>query len=254
MASDPTTAADAMPAVAGHRRLRHGARTNRGRRARSSDGDTLPTAPHVGAWTVIANTGAVARATDNSAPRLAAAHLPRYSGARDLQSPEEFLERLENFCLVTGVAADKRLTHVKNTTGGNVRSRHKRLPDFRSSHRLAAPTTTEPGERRRTKDFQRFAFSYLPKPKQRSRATKRPTPKKATRAFYGLICDSCENRRLSAADGETDNIVTTENHNGYADAECQTEVTVCSASEMQRVKAQLRSVKQQPQFCQRKLP
>ncbi|KAL3216865.1 hypothetical protein MRX96_032744 [Rhipicephalus microplus] len=27
-------------------------------------------------------------------------------------SPEEFLERLENFCLVTGVAADKRLTHV----------------------------------------------------------------------------------------------------------------------------------------------
>ncbi|KAL3199533.1 hypothetical protein MRX96_013856 [Rhipicephalus microplus] len=29
-----------------------------------------------------------------------------------LQSPEEFLERLQNFCLVTGVADDKRLTHV----------------------------------------------------------------------------------------------------------------------------------------------
>ncbi|KAL3196312.1 hypothetical protein MRX96_001653 [Rhipicephalus microplus] len=72
----------------------------------------LPTAPHVGAWTVIANTGAVPRATDDSAPRLASAHLPRYSCARDLQSPEEFLERLENFCLVTGVNANKRLTHV----------------------------------------------------------------------------------------------------------------------------------------------
>lgn len=45
----------------------------------------------------------------------------------------------------------------------------------------------------------------------------------------------------------------TENRNGYADAECQTEVTVCSASELQRVKAQLRSVKQQLQSCQRKL-
>ncbi|KAL3231291.1 hypothetical protein MRX96_023339 [Rhipicephalus microplus] len=52
----------------------------------------LPTAPHVGAWTMIANTGAVFRATDDSAPRLAAAYLPRYSGARDLQPPEEFLE------------------------------------------------------------------------------------------------------------------------------------------------------------------
>ncbi|KAL3211327.1 hypothetical protein MRX96_052065 [Rhipicephalus microplus] len=71
----------------------------------------LPTAPHVGAWTVIANTGAVPRATDDSALRLAAAHLPRYSSARDLQSPEEFFERLEN-CLVTGVAADQRLTLV----------------------------------------------------------------------------------------------------------------------------------------------
>ncbi|KAL3211540.1 hypothetical protein MRX96_036360 [Rhipicephalus microplus] len=38
-----------------------------------------PTAPHVGAWTVNANTGAVPRAIDDSAPRLAAAHLPRYS-------------------------------------------------------------------------------------------------------------------------------------------------------------------------------
>lgn len=72
----------------------------------------LPTAPHVGAWAVTANTAAVPRATDDSASRLAAMHLPRYSGVRDLQSPEEFLEHLENFCLVTGVAADKRMTHV----------------------------------------------------------------------------------------------------------------------------------------------
>ncbi|KAH8037105.1 hypothetical protein HPB51_008529 [Rhipicephalus microplus] len=72
----------------------------------------LLTAPHVGAWTVIANTGAVPRATDDSAPWLAAVHLPRYSCVRDLQSPEEFLEHLENFCFVTGVAADKRLTQV----------------------------------------------------------------------------------------------------------------------------------------------
>ncbi|KAL3216555.1 hypothetical protein MRX96_032885 [Rhipicephalus microplus] len=62
----------------------------------------LPTALHVGAWTVIANTGAVSQATDDCAPQLAAAQLPRYSGVRDLQSPEEFLERLENFCLVMG--------------------------------------------------------------------------------------------------------------------------------------------------------
>ncbi|KAL3182555.1 hypothetical protein MRX96_007229 [Rhipicephalus microplus] len=33
-------------------------------------------------------------------------------GLRDKASPEEFLECLENFCLVTGVAADKRLTQV----------------------------------------------------------------------------------------------------------------------------------------------
>ncbi|KAH8032463.1 hypothetical protein HPB51_025916 [Rhipicephalus microplus] len=72
----------------------------------------LPTAPHVGAWTVIANTGTVPRATNDSAPQLAAAHLPRYFDTRDLQSLEKFLERLENFCLVTGVAANKRLTHV----------------------------------------------------------------------------------------------------------------------------------------------
>ncbi|KAL3211509.1 hypothetical protein MRX96_036387 [Rhipicephalus microplus] len=51
----------------------------------------------------------------------------------------------------------------------------------------------------------------------------------------------------------TTDVVRTENRNGYADAECQTEVTVCSASELQRVKAQLRSVKQQLQSCQRKL-
>lgn len=44
-------------------------------------------------------------------PRIAA-QLPKYAGFSDLQSPEEFLERLENFCLITGVAADKRLSQV----------------------------------------------------------------------------------------------------------------------------------------------
>ncbi|CAN7947185.1 unnamed protein product [Ixodes pacificus] len=44
-------------------------------------------------------------------PRIAA-QLAKFSGFSDLQSPEEFLERLENFCLVTGVAADKRLSQV----------------------------------------------------------------------------------------------------------------------------------------------
>ncbi|KAL3189236.1 hypothetical protein MRX96_002908 [Rhipicephalus microplus] len=73
----------------------------------------LPTAPHVGAWTLIAKPGVVPRATDDSAPSVrCCAPSPRYSCVKDLQSPEEFLERLENFCLVTGVTADKRLTHV----------------------------------------------------------------------------------------------------------------------------------------------
>ncbi|KAL3186004.1 hypothetical protein MRX96_028133 [Rhipicephalus microplus] len=60
-------------------------------------------------------------------------------------------------------------------------------------------------------------------------------------------------RQNSNAGRHPINVVRTENRNGYADAECQTEVTVCSASELQRVKAQLRSVKQQLQSCQRKL-
>ncbi|KAL3203329.1 hypothetical protein MRX96_041945 [Rhipicephalus microplus] len=118
MASGPTTAADDMPRLQGVvEDLLLGTDGSAMERERIAAvmrdrvmATPLPMAPHVGAWTV--NTGAVPRATDGSAPRLAAAHLPRYSGARDLQSPEEFLERLENFCLVTGVAADKRLTHV----------------------------------------------------------------------------------------------------------------------------------------------
>ncbi|KAL3193620.1 hypothetical protein MRX96_016967 [Rhipicephalus microplus] len=118
MASGPTTAADDMPRLQGVvEELLLGTDGSAMERKRIAAvvrdrvmATPLPTASHVGAWTV--NTGAVPRATDDSAPRLAAAHLPRYSGARDLQSPEEFLERLENFCLVTGVAADKRLTHV----------------------------------------------------------------------------------------------------------------------------------------------
>ncbi|KAL3242107.1 hypothetical protein MRX96_021474 [Rhipicephalus microplus] len=120
MASGPTTAADDMPRLQGLvEELLLGTDGSAMERERIAAvvrdrvmATPLPTAPHVGAWNGAANTGAAPRATDDSAPRLAAAHLPRYSGARDLQSPEEFLERLENFCLVTGVAADKRLTHV----------------------------------------------------------------------------------------------------------------------------------------------
>ncbi|KAH6936062.1 hypothetical protein HPB50_012981 [Hyalomma asiaticum] len=37
---------------------------------------------------------------------------PMFAGFGDAQSPEEFLDWLETFCLVTGVAADKRLTHT----------------------------------------------------------------------------------------------------------------------------------------------
>ncbi|KAH8032159.1 hypothetical protein HPB51_023303 [Rhipicephalus microplus] len=117
MASGPTTAADDMPRLQGVEELLLGIDGSAMEHERIAAvvrdrvmATPLPTTLHVGAWTV--NTGAVPRATDDSAPWLAAAYLPRYSGARDLQSPEEFLERLENFCLVTGVAADKRLTHV----------------------------------------------------------------------------------------------------------------------------------------------
>lgn len=120
MASDPTTAVEDTPGLQGvveELLLRTDGSAMERERIAAVVRDRvmatpLPTAPHVGAWAVTANTGAVPRATDDSAPRLAATHLPRYSGVRDLQSPEEFLERLENFCLVTGVAADKRLTHV----------------------------------------------------------------------------------------------------------------------------------------------
>lgn len=51
-------------------------------------------------------------AAHDPVPKLAASHLPRYTGFRDLQSPEEFLERLETFCIVSGVSAEKRLSHV----------------------------------------------------------------------------------------------------------------------------------------------
>ncbi|KAH6927864.1 hypothetical protein HPB50_009753 [Hyalomma asiaticum] len=46
------------------------------------------------------------------APRPSGSQPPRFAGFGDAQSPEEFLDRLETFCLVTGVAAEKRLTHV----------------------------------------------------------------------------------------------------------------------------------------------
>ncbi|KAH6942796.1 hypothetical protein HPB50_010738 [Hyalomma asiaticum] len=50
------------------------------------------------------------------APRPSGSQPPRFAGFRDAQSPEEFLDRLETFCLVTGVAAEKRLTHVVPAT------------------------------------------------------------------------------------------------------------------------------------------
>ena len=37
---------------------------------------------------------------------------PKFSGFNDLQSPEVFLERLENFCLVSGIDEPKRLSNV----------------------------------------------------------------------------------------------------------------------------------------------
>ncbi|XP_075729099.1 gamma-tubulin complex component 6 isoform X6 [Rhipicephalus microplus] len=95
--------------------------------------------------------------------------------------------------------------------------------------------------------------SYLSKPKQRSRATKGPPLKRPRELSPDCDATVANADVSSAADKEIEDVVRTENRNGYADAECQTEVTVCSASELQRVKAQLRSVKQQLQSCQRKL-
>ncbi|KAH6924295.1 hypothetical protein HPB50_014707 [Hyalomma asiaticum] len=46
------------------------------------------------------------------APRPSGSQPPRFAGFGDAQSPEEFLDRLETFCLVTGVAAEKSLAHV----------------------------------------------------------------------------------------------------------------------------------------------
>ncbi|KAH8032558.1 hypothetical protein HPB51_026011 [Rhipicephalus microplus] len=91
--------------------------------------------------------------------------------------------------------------------------------------------------------------SYLSKPKQRSRATKGPPLKRPRELSPDCDATVANADVSSAADKEIEDVVRTENRNGYADAECQTEVTVCSASELQRVKAQLRSVKQQLQSC-----
>ncbi|KAG0433317.1 hypothetical protein HPB47_020034 [Ixodes persulcatus] len=41
-----------------------------------------------------------------------AAQLPKFTGFSDRQSPEEFIERLENFCLITGVTIENRLSQV----------------------------------------------------------------------------------------------------------------------------------------------
>ncbi|XP_075738533.1 uncharacterized protein LOC142783810 [Rhipicephalus microplus] len=99
--------------------------------------------------------------------------------------------------------------------------------------------------------------AYLSKPKQRSRGLTKHLPVKRPRELSPDCDATVANADVStAADEEMDvfaDIVRTENRPGFADAECQTEVPVCSASELQRVKAQLRSVKQQLQSCQRKL-
>ncbi|KAL3203800.1 hypothetical protein MRX96_041718 [Rhipicephalus microplus] len=84
MASDPTTAADDMPRLQGLvEELLLGTDGSAMEREQIAavvrdrvNATSLPTAPHVGAWTGVANTGAVPWATDDSAPRLAAAHLP----------------------------------------------------------------------------------------------------------------------------------------------------------------------------------
>ncbi|KAH7952243.1 hypothetical protein HPB52_020498 [Rhipicephalus sanguineus] len=57
-------------------------------------------------------TAAAFQPTGDCAPRSAGSQPSRFTGFSDTQSPEEFLDQLETFCLVTGIGADRRLSHV----------------------------------------------------------------------------------------------------------------------------------------------
>lgn len=59
-----------------------------------------------------ATTAAAVQPASECVPRSTGGQPPKYKGFNDPQSPEEFLDRLETFCLVSGVAADRRLTHI----------------------------------------------------------------------------------------------------------------------------------------------
>lgn len=56
-------------------------------------------------------TAAAVHPSGGPLPRIAA-QLPKFTGFSDRQSPEEFIERLENFCLITGVTTENRLSQV----------------------------------------------------------------------------------------------------------------------------------------------
>ncbi|KAH7941356.1 hypothetical protein HPB49_012564 [Dermacentor silvarum] len=99
---------------------------------------------------------------------------------------------------------------------------------------------------------------YLAKPKERSRApTRRPPAKRRREASSNCaaaeVAAVATAKFTNAAEEEIHDEVRTVSRLGGADAECQTEHAVCFASELQRLKAQLRSVKQQLYSCQRKL-
>lgn len=49
---------------------------------------------------------------DSTRPRLVPVQPPKFIGFGDLQSPDEFLDHLENFCLVHGVKLEDRLSRV----------------------------------------------------------------------------------------------------------------------------------------------
>lgn len=51
-------------------------------------------------------------AVATAAQRFVALEPPKFAGFGDLQSPDEFLDRLDSFCLLNGVKPGDRLTHV----------------------------------------------------------------------------------------------------------------------------------------------
>lgn len=58
------------------------------------------------------STAAVAiQPSSDAALRPTGSQLPKYSRFDNIQSPQEFLDQLEMFCLVNDVAADERFTH-----------------------------------------------------------------------------------------------------------------------------------------------